>query len=139
MLIVKNVIYNNENIEAIRFIRNTVFICEQSIAPEIEFDELDDSAIHVLAYDDVPIATGRMLSDGHIGRIAVLKEYRSQGIGMKIVESLIHQAVENKYDRVYLGAQKQAIKFYSKLGFTPYGSEFIQANIIHLSMEKILK
>lgn len=140
MFEVKNVAYVGQEKEAIRSIRDSVFIQEQQIDPEIEFDGLDSSAVHALVYcDGNAVGTGRILSDGHIGRIAILKAYRGQGLGSKIVLSLIEEAVSQQYDRVYLGSQKHAIQFYEKLGFQPYGDEFIEANIPHLSMEKIIR
>ena len=139
MIKIKIVDYNNENEKIIRTIRDDVFIKEQGIDPKIEFDGLDSSAIHTLIYiNDKAIGTGRILSDGHIGRIAVLSEFRGQNIGSKIIHSLTDVAIKNDYKRVYLGSQKQAIDFYTKLGFTPFGKEFIEAGIVHLSMEKIL-
>ncbi|MUK31841.1 GNAT family N-acetyltransferase [Aliivibrio fischeri] len=140
MFEVKNVAYINKEKEEIRSIRDSVFIQEQEIDPEIEFDGLDSSAVHALVYcDGEAVGTGRILSDGHIGRIAILKAYRSKGLGSKIVLSLIEEAARQNYERVYLGSQKHAIQFYEKLGFQPYGEEFIEADIPHLSMEKILK
>lgn len=139
MIEVKNVVFNSENEKYIRSVRDNVFIDEQGIAPEIEFDGLDRSAIHALvAVDGKYVGTGRILDDGHIGRIAILSDYRGLGLGAKIVLSLIDEAITRDYQRVYLGAQKQAIGFYTKLGFTPFGEEFIEAGIAHLSMEKLL-
>ncbi|WP_019614858.1 GNAT family N-acetyltransferase [Psychromonas ossibalaenae] len=139
MSAVKNVAFDSENKHAIRFIRETVFIKEQGIDAEIEFDGNDQSALHALLFvDGQAAATGRMLEDGHIGRIAVLRDYRGQGLGAKIVLSLIDAAAEQGYQRVYLGAQKQAVDFYTKLGFIPFGEEFMEAGIVHLSMHKIL-
>jgi len=139
MLQIKNVDFDNINRKYIHSIRNEVFINEQGIDPEIEYDGLDNSAIHTLVFiKDKAVGTGRILKDGHIGRVAVLKKYRGQNIGSKIITSLIDIAVKNHYNRVYLGAQKQAINFYLKLGFTPFGEEFIEATILHQSMEKIL-
>jgi len=134
-----NVIFNNKSKKQIRTVRENVFINEQGISPEIEFDGLDNSAIHaVLCIKGQAVGTGRILNDGHIGRIAVISEFRNKGLGSKIVISLIDEAIKKGYKRVYLGAQKQAIDFYSKLGFTPFGETFIEAGIAHLSMEKIL-
>jgi len=119
-------------------IRNSVFTVEQLVDSNIDFDGQDDGAIHVLIRrNNDYIATGRMLSDGHIGRVAVLKEYREHGYGFKIVSALINEA-KNKYlNRVYLGAQLHAIDFYLKLGFLPYGEPYVEANIEHISMEII--
>lgn len=137
MFEVKNVEYVGIYKEAIREVRNMVFIKEQHIDPEIEFDGLDDVAVHALVlFDGKAVGTGRILDDGHIGRIAIIKEFRAKGLGSKIVLSLIDEAIEKSYERVYLGSQKHAIDFYTKLGFQPYGEEFIEADIPHLSMEK---
>ena len=139
MIKVENVAYDLGNSEVIRVIRDKVFIQEQSIDPELEFDGLDDRAVHALVYvDGVPVATGRILDDGHIGRIAVLREYRGQGVGEKVVLSLIKKAEEKGCPRVYLGSQTHAANFYLKLGFAPYGSEFMEAGIPHISMERLL-
>lgn len=139
MFEVKNVNYTGENEQAIREVRDTVFIQEQNIDPDIEFDGLDESAVHAIVYSaGQPVGTGRILNDGHIGRIAILKAFRGQGLGSKIVLSLIDEATREKYPRVYLGSQKHAIDFYTKLGFEPFGDEFMEAGIPHLSMEKQL-
>lgn len=134
------VAFEAENEADIRQIRISVFIEEQGVDSAIDFDGQDKSAIHALAIlDKKPIATGRMLEDGHIGRIAVLKNYRGQGLGSKIVLSLIKEAENRGYSRIYLGAQKHALGFYSGLGFTAYGDEYVEAGIVHLSMQRILK
>ena len=138
MFEVKNVNYTGENEQAIREVRDAVFIQEQSIDPDIEFDGLDESAVHAIVYSNAqPVGTGRILDDGHIGRIAIIKAFRGQGLGSKIVLSLIDEAKNKGYPRVYLGSQKHAIDFYTKLGFEPFGDEFMEAGIPHLSMEKL--
>lgn len=137
MFEVKNVEYVGIYKEAISEVRNMVFIKEQHIDPEIEFDGLDDVAVHALVlFDGKAVGTGRILDDGHIGRIAIIKEFRAKGFGSKIVLSLIDEATNKGYPRVYLGSQKHAIDFYTKLGFEPFGDEFMEAGIPHLSMEK---
>ncbi len=125
---------------SIRAIREAVFINEQKVPAELEFDGLDESALHVLALvDGQPVGTGRVLEDGHIGRIAILKTFRGQGIGSNIVLSLIREAARAGCSRVYLGAQLHAVEFYQTLGFTLYGEEFMDAGIPHIHMEKILQ
>jgi len=139
MFEIRNVNYTGENEQAIREVRDSVFIQEQNIDPDIEFDGLDESAVHAIVYSNAqPVGTGRILDDGHIGRIAILKAFRGQGLGAKIVLSLIDEATNKGYPRVYLGSQKHAIDFYTKLGFEPFGDEFMEAGIPHLSMEKLL-
>ncbi len=121
----------------IKHIRNSVFTNEQCIDSEIDFDGQDDDCTHVLIIkNDEYVGTGRMLNDGHIGRLAVLKEYRGQGLGAKMVLSLMKKAKNENMKRVYLGAQKHAIGFYGKLGFSIYGDPYIEANIEHSHMEK---
>ncbi|MGX9417563.1 GNAT family N-acetyltransferase [Vibrio sp. RC27] len=139
MVEIKTVPYDEEHKHSIQSIRQHVFCVEQGIDRELEFDGLDSTAIHVIAsVNGQTVATGRMLSDGHIGRIAVLSEYRRLGIGSNIVLSLIDEATNNGYSSVYLGSQKHAIDFYVELGFTPVGEPFMEAGLEHLSMEKSL-
>jgi predicted GNAT family N-acyltransferase len=138
MITVRLVTFEGDDEQSVRAIRGNVFVDEQGISADIDFDGLDASAIHALAYmDGKLVGTGRMLSDGHIGRIAILKEYRSQKVGSEVVRALIAEAVNKSYKRVYLGSQKHATRFYSRLGFTPFGEEFMDAGIVHLSMEKV--
>jgi predicted GNAT family N-acyltransferase len=139
MIEVEAVSFVGDNEANIRLIRSTVFSGEQNVDPAIDFDGNDLTAFHSLIFvDGKPAGTGRMLADGHLGRIAILNEYRGRGLGSNIIESLIQIAVANGYGRVYLGSQKHAIEFYEKLGFTPYGDEYVEANIEHISMEKAL-
>ncbi|WP_116474915.1 GNAT family N-acetyltransferase [Zobellella maritima] len=133
------VAFDSDHQPPIRAIRDAVFIGEQNIDPGLEFDGQDGSAIHALvAVDDRYVGTGRMLDDGHIGRIAIMRDYRGQGLGARVVLALIEEAARRGYPRVYLGAQQQAIGFYAGLGFTPFGEPFMEAGIPHLAMEKSL-
>ena len=136
---IRYVTYNTESQESIQHIRHTVFTGEQQVDPAIDFDGQDSLAIHVLLFvRGRPAATGRMLSDGHIGRVAVLKEYRGMGMGRQVISALEEYAAKNHYPRIYLGSQLHAQPFYSKLGFTPYGEQYTEANIEHISMQKRL-
>ncbi|KJF81978.1 GNAT family N-acetyltransferase [Photobacterium angustum] len=140
MVDIKIVAFDDANKESIRFVREQVFIKEQQIDPEIEFDGLDTQAVHVLVVDsEQPLGTGRILADGHIGRIAIMKAARGQGLGVKVVQALVEYAKQQGYPRVDLGAQTHAVDFYRKLGFTPYGEEFMEANIPHQAMEQMLE
>jgi len=117
-------------------IRTQVFVVEQKIASEIDFDGQDKNAVHALVYyDDVPIGTARMLSDGHIGRVAVLKEWRGIGAGIGVVSTLIEKAERTGLKRVYLDSQIQAAGFYQRLGFKQVGKVFMEAGIEHIQME----
>ncbi|WP_318472220.1 GNAT family N-acetyltransferase [Photobacterium leiognathi] len=139
MVEIKIVAFDDAHRGLIRTVREQVFIQEQQIDPEIEFDGLDSEAVHVLVMDgEQPLGTGRILSDGHIGRIAIMKAARGQGLGAKVVQALVKYAQQQGYPRVDLGAQTHAVDFYRKLGFMPYGDEFMEANIPHQAMEQML-
>lgn len=139
MIHAETVRFAGEHEESIRMIRGTVFSDEQNVSPAIDFDGQDEAALHVLvSIGQKPCGTGRMLEDGHIGRIAVLREMRGQGLGRRVVEALIGEARARSYARVYLGSQTHAIGFYEKLGFTPFGEEYTEADMQHISMEKRL-
>ncbi|MEC6907925.1 GNAT family N-acetyltransferase [Photobacterium piscicola] len=139
MVNVNIVAFDDANKENIRLVREQVFIQEQQIDPEIEFDGLDTQAVHVLVVDgEQPLGTGRILANGHIGRIAIMQAARGQGLGVKVVRALVEYAKQQGYPKVDLGAQTHAVDFYRKLGFIPYGDEFIEANITHQAMEMLL-
>ena len=121
----------------IRRIRNAVFTLEQKVPEDIDFDGKDPQAVHVLVKDgDRYVGTGRMLKDGHIGRLAVLGEQRGKGFGAEAVRALIGEAERKGIKRVFLGAQMHAVDFYKKLGFKEYGLPFMEANMEHIHMEK---
>lgn len=123
----------------IKRIRELVFIAEQGVPVELEFDGLDTIALQLLvSIGGQYVGTGRMLDDGRIGRVAILKEFRGLGLGAKVVQALVAEAARLGYSRVYLGAQIQALDFYAKIGFAPFGEEFMDAGIPHLAMEKLL-
>jgi predicted GNAT family N-acyltransferase len=123
----------------IRSIRNDVFTNEQHIDEDKDFDGQDRDAVHVLVIcTDKYVGTGRMLKDGHIGRLAVLKGYRGRGLGARVVLALIKEAKNIDMERVYLGAQTHATGFYEKLGFSAYGEPYMEANIKHIHMERFI-
>jgi 50S ribosomal protein L16 3-hydroxylase len=124
----------------IKRIRETVFIQEQCVPEALEWDDKDIHCTHILVRTSggIPIATARMTADGHIGRMAVLAEYRLQGIGSAVLRHLLAKATHNGLSRVQLDAQTYAIPFYEKHGFKAYGEEFMDAGIPHRHMEKIL-
>ncbi len=116
-------------------VRENVFVEEQQVPVEIELDEFDETALHWLACSgDRPVGTCRMLADGHIGRLAVLKEYRNLDIGKRLLMAAINKARQNELLDVYLHAQIHALGFYQAFGFTVYGEEFMDAGIPHLPM-----
>ncbi len=123
-------------------IRRRVFIEEQRVPEEIEMDEDDARALHVLALEDGrAIGCGRMVVHGDeakIGRMAVLPERRGQGAGARILEFLVEAARARGYRQAILHAQLHAEGFYLKYGFTPVGEIFDEAGIPHRRMERAL-
>jgi predicted GNAT family N-acyltransferase len=123
-------------------IRRRVFIEEQHVPEEIEMDEDDAHAFHVLAIlDGKPVGCGRFVAHGHevkIGRMAVLAELRTRGIGREILLFLTRVARERGYRRAILHAQLSAEGFYLKNGYAPIGDAFQEAGIAHRKMERAL-
>jgi predicted GNAT family N-acyltransferase len=119
----------------LRSLREEVFIREQSVPADMEWDEFDERSHHVVAVaDGIPIGTGRLLPDGHIGRMAVLRKWRGQGAGSALLAALIDTARERGLSRVMLNAQIQALPFYLRHGFCAEGEEFLDAGIAHRRM-----
>lgn len=121
---------------AIRTIRETVFVIEQRVDPDLEWDGLDDACLHLLAVDmqDTPLATARMQADGKIGRMAVLRDWRGRGIGRAMLEQLVEAGRQRGLREVYLHAQTRALGFYAAQGFIAEGEPFEEANISHRNM-----
>ena len=125
--------------EHIRKIRENVFVKEQGVPADIEIDGLDPVARHVLVFDaEEVIGTGRMLLDGHIGRIAVKKHYRGKGIGTIIINELVRVAGNLQLPEVWISSQCHAKAFYQKLGFFEVGDIYQEADIYHIKMQKNL-
>ncbi len=122
--------------DSLSLIRTRVFIEEQHVPVELEWDGLDENAIHVLATDENknPVGTGRLLDTGQIGRMAVLKAWRGQGIGSAILQCLIDIALVKNYSTVFLNAQVSVEGFYQMHGFTAVGDVFDDAAIPHRKM-----
>ncbi len=124
---------------ALRMIRREVFINEQLVPEEMEWDEFDASATHFLCtLDDKLIATARLKPDGQIGRMAVLKSYRNIGVGNKLLQFVIQTAREKNIKKLYLHAQVNAISFYENQDFSVCSDIFYEANISHREMSKII-
>lgn len=125
---------------SLRLIRERVFIHEQAVPVALEWDGLDEEAIHILATttENEPVATARMLADGHIGRMAVLKDWRHQGIGSAMLLELVAIAQQQGLPRVELDAQTHAISFYQKHGFVACSDVFMDAGIPHRKMHRLL-
>ncbi len=120
-------------------IRFRVFVEEQGVPREIELDEQDAVSLHALAFEgETPVATGRLLPDGHIGRMAVLPAWRGRGIGALLLRSLIAKAKQRGDREVALSAQVHAVPFYRAQGFLPEGEEYMEAGIRHQAMKRAL-
>lgn len=123
-------------------IRTTVFVEEQEVPLELEMDEYDAIATHFLLRDgETPLATARLL-DKHglakIGRVAVLKEARGQGLGLLLMSAVIEEALRRGFEESVLDAQTYAIPFYARLGYVAEGEEFDDAGIPHFLMRRKL-
>ncbi|TET18055.1 MAG: GNAT family N-acetyltransferase [Candidatus Cloacimonadota bacterium] len=133
----KTLKYNDGIEEALR-VREIVFVEEQHVPMEEEIDDIDKIATHIIVYDKgVPIGTGRLFQKQgkwFIGRVAVLKESRSKGIGQLIMRELTCFALKQGAKRIYVHAQTQVLDFYNKLGYIEYGPLFMDAGIPHKEM-----
>ena len=129
-----------DNLQDAFFVREQVFVNEQKVPKDHEFDEWDEKAIHAVAYDeqDQPVATGRLILDDDfnflLGRIAVLKAYRKQKYGDFIVRLLLDQAFQCAASEVFIHAQVAAVPFYETIGFHSFGEPYMEENIAHISM-----
>jgi len=120
-------------------IRMAVFVDEQRVPAEIEMDDSDAASVHALAYvDGRAVGTGRLLPDGHIGRMAVLKASRARGVGSAILSCLVAEARRRGMPEVMLSAQTHALGFYHKHGFVEAGGVFEEAGIPHQQMRRVL-
>lgn len=122
--------------ESCRRVRDTVFVQEQKVPVALEHDGKDPECLHVLAFlqGGEPIGTGRLLADGHIGRMAVLMGWRGQGVGAAMLALLIEEARERGHVNVMLNAQVSALGFYQSFGFEEVGDRFIEAGLVHQAM-----
>ena len=121
-------------------LRFAIFVGEQNVPAGIELDDLDASCTHAVAYDadGKAIGTGRLLPDGHIGRMAVVVEWRRRGIGAEILEALINEARKRGHKEVILSAQLRAAEFYRHAGFVAEGKVYEEAGILHQDMRRTL-
>ena len=118
-------------------IRRIVFIEEQGVPESLEWDEHDNFASHFLVlYKNKVIASARLKPDGQLGRMAVLPDYRNQGIGSALLRFILKNINTENYSQIYLHAQNTAISFYEKQGFICRGELFYEANIPHREMLK---
>ncbi|WP_133910090.1 GNAT family N-acetyltransferase [Streptomyces sp. NBC_00582] len=141
------------DLEACFAVRKEVFVGEQGVPEDLEYDEHDAGAAHVLAVreDGVPLGTGRLLfgaaaagrtggdpAVGSLGRLAVAREARGLGVGVALVRAIEEAARARGLTAVDLHAQTQALGFYERLGYTAYGAEELEAGIPHRSMRRSL-
>jgi len=124
----------------LRSIREPVFVVEQEVPLEEEWDDLDPKCQHVIARDSEhkPIGTGRLTPEHKIGRMAVLREWRGKGVGEALLVALIDLARAQGLREVSLNSQVAALGFYEKFGFMPYGEQFEEAGIQHRAMKLAL-
>lgn len=117
-------------------IRMEVFVQEQNVPADLEMDDRDVACLHAVAYDadGKPLGTGRLLPDGHIGRMAVLSSARGAGVGGAILKGLMQRARERGDQKVVLSAQTHAAEFYLAHGFAMAGDVFHEAGIPHIEM-----
>ncbi len=121
-------------------LRFAIFVGEQNVPAGIELDDQDANCVHAVAFDvdGKAIGTGRLLPDGHIGRMAVVQEWRRRGIGAEILEALTSEARKRGHAEVVLSAQLQAAEFYREQGFVAEGKVYEEAGILHQKMHKKL-
>jgi predicted GNAT family N-acyltransferase len=124
----------------LKALRYDVFVIEQHVPAEIEWDGIDAGSCHAIAEDVAgnAIGCGRLLPDGHIGRMAVRREWRGRGVGGVLLERLVELARELGHARVVLNAQTHALPFYARFGFAPCGPEYLEAGIAHQAMVRTL-
>jgi predicted GNAT family N-acyltransferase len=124
----------------LRAIRIKVFVDEQQVPLELEWDGEDERCDHALAYapDGTKVGTGRLLPDGRIGRLAVFKEWRGLGAGSALLEYFLELARKKGFATVKLHAQTHATAFYARHGFEAHGEEFMDAGIPHVEMSLTL-
>ena len=138
---------NNLKIEIVKWIddhtqlkniREQVFIQEQKVTPQLEWDGMDENAMHFLVFNDkaaIGCARAIVIKDHmQLGRMAVLKEYRGQGIGSALLEKAMTIAKLNQLSVIYISAQCHAIDFYKKFGFEVKSDIYLDAEIPHRDM-----
>lgn len=120
-------------------VRGKVFVVEQEIDYEIEFDGLDDQCVLFTAYlDDIPVGAARLYRN-KVGRVATLREYRNRGVASAIMKFIERYALQNNMEELKLHAQLYVKDFYEHLGYVPIGEIFQEADIDHIKMIKKLK
>lgn len=125
---------------AIAEIRRAVFIREQAVPEAMEWEDIDPICDWFVAQlGDKLIAIARLTPEGRIGRMAVSREWRGNGIGAAVLDLALETACRRGLDEVELHAQTQAIGFYGRFGFRAFGPEFDEAGILHRQMKLSLR
>jgi predicted GNAT family N-acyltransferase len=121
----------------LKSIRFEVFCVEQGVPEALEWDGLDAQCLHAIAEDGqgTAIGCGRLLPDGHIGRLAVRAQWRALGVGSALLEKLVAIATKRGDAKAMLNAQTHAMPFYARFGFKPVGEPFDEAGLPHQAME----
>ncbi len=134
-IVVREALWESEG-PIMAMIRRRVFVDEQHVPESLEWDGLDPDCQHVMAFNrkGEAIGTGRLLPDGHIGRVAVLREWRGLGAGTAIMRQLIAVAQRAGQSSIRLNAQTPVLEFYESLGFVAFGEAFMEAGIPHRAM-----
>ena len=122
--------------EPARAIRTAVFVHEQGIPAELEWDAHDAHCRHAVVFNrlDMPVACGRLLPDGHIGRVAVIQAMRGSFAGRLLMRDLMHEAKMAGHGHAEISAQQAVTGFYRKLGFVSIGPPYLEAGIPHVPM-----
>ena len=123
---------------ALQAIRHEVFVCEQRVPRELEWDGRDPQCLHFLALaaGDEAVGCARLLPDGHIGRMAVRLPWRRQGVGRALLEAAVAAGCAAGHRSLQLNAQVQALAFYERAGFVAHGPVFLDAGIDHRAMQR---
>lgn len=130
----------NSDRDALCTVRQAVFVQEQGVPAELEWDGLDAGCSHLLAEDAQgrPIGCARLLPDGHIGRMAVVQPWRRRGVGRRLLQAALEQARSAGFTVVRLNAQVHALDFYRRQGFETCSEVFDEAGIAHRAMRQVL-
>ncbi|NOL49694.1 GNAT family N-acetyltransferase [Pelistega europaea] len=121
-------------------VRFEVFVDEQQFPAEMEIDEFDAVSLHAVAFDAAgeAVATGRLLPDGHIGRMAVVKSARGTGVGGMVLQALIDAGQQHGFKELVLSAQTHALGFYGRYGFVAEGDIYLDSGVDHQTMRLVL-
>ncbi|MBE1556924.1 GNAT family N-acetyltransferase [Sporosarcina limicola] len=125
-------------------VRSKVFVEEQGVPIFLELDDFDNTAAHFIVYsNETPIGAGRFREInegiGKVERVCVLKEYRGKHLGNLVMHAFEEHAISTSMNKIILNAQSYAVPFYEKLGYVITSPEFLDADIPHRAMEKVLK